>query len=181
MLSTNLSIEQALIQRAQSGDDSALGEIYHRYAPAVFRYFLFRTNDAAAAEDLTAEVFVRLVSSVHRYRDQGVPFAAWLFRIAHDRAVDHQRYAARHPTETLSDNTVDPRPGPESQVAHQADKDRLSEAMRGLTDDQQLTVQLRFIEGYNLEDTAQIMGKTVGAVKALQHRALQNLSQRLKP
>jgi RNA polymerase sigma-70 factor (ECF subfamily) len=171
--------EKDLIQRAQQGNAEAFADLYRRYAPLVFRYFFFRTNDRAAAEDLTAEVFLRLVKSLSEYRDRGLPFAAWVFRIAHARVVDYHRYHARRPSETLSEQTLDPRLDPEALAAHRWEITRLAGAIGRLTDEQQSVVQFRFVEGYSLEETARLMQKSVGAVKALQHRALLNLTRKI--
>jgi RNA polymerase sigma-70 factor (ECF subfamily) len=176
---TNHFEEKTLIQRARQGDADAVAELYHRHAPAIFRYLFFRLHDQATAEDITAEVFLEMVKALPRYRERGAPFAAWLFQIAHSRLVDHHRYAARRPTEPLSESITDETPGPEARVALMAETRRLSEALARLTDEQQMVIQLRFIEGYNLEDSAAIMGKSTGAIKALQHRALNSLGRKL--
>ncbi len=174
------SEERVLIQRAQRGDPEAVAALFRRYAPAIFRYFIFRVNDRTLAQDLTSEVFLKMVEGLPNYTARGAPFAAWLFRIAHDRRVDHYRRVARRPTEDLGEEIVDPVPGPEVQAARRAEDLRLQAALRALTDEQQLVVQLRFIEAYSLEDTARILNKTVGAVKAIQHRALGRLGQIMK-
>jgi RNA polymerase sigma-70 factor (ECF subfamily) len=180
MVSTDLVIERTLIERAQQGDAQALAELYQRHASGVFRYFYLRVRDHAIAEDLTGEVFVRMVKSMPAYADRGLPFGAWLYRVAHDRMIDYLRYAARHPLEGLSETTVDPKPGPESLVTQQLEAGHLTAAMSALSEDQRLVIQLRFVEGHNLEETARLMRRSVGAVKTLQHRALQNLAGRLR-
>jgi len=158
-----------------------MAELYRRQAPAIFRYFFFRLHDQTAAEDLTGEVFLRMTQALPAYVERGVPFAAWLFRIAHDRMVDHHRRTARNRTESLTETVLDDASELESQISQKADHHRLAEAITTLSDEQQIVVQLRFIEGYNLEETSQIMGKNIGSVKAMQHRALQNLVRKLKP
>jgi len=172
--------EKKLVRLAQQSDVEATAELYHRHAPAIFRYFYFRVSEQATAEDLTGDVFLEMVKALPRYQDQGVPFAAWLFRIAHDQMVDHYRRAANRRTEDLSDGLLDDRPGPEIVAEVRAETGRLHEAIGFLTNEQQLVVQLRFIEGYSLEETARLMEKTTGAIKAMQHRALNRLARRLK-
>jgi len=172
--------EPALIRRAQQGEAEALAELYQRHTPAIFRYFFFRVNDQALAEDLTGEVFLHMVEALPRYVERGVPFAAWLFRIAHARLVDHHRRAAHRPTESLSDSQPDRAPSPEDQAHSLAETRRLKKAIAGLTEEQQTVIQLRFVEGYSLEETARVMGKTSGAIKAMQHRALHRLAQQLE-
>ena len=94
--------ERSLIRRAQQGDPEAVAELYYRHAPAIFRYAYFRMNDSAAAEDLTGEVFVKMIEALRHYTERGTPFAAWLFRIARARVVDYQRGTARRPTADLA-------------------------------------------------------------------------------
>ena len=173
------SDEKTLVQRARHGDADAVAELYYRHAPAIFRYLYFRVSDQTAAEDIMGEVFLEMVKAVPRYTERGAPFAAWLFQIAHSRLVDHHRYAARRKTEALSDVIADGTLNPEAEVAWRAETRQLAEALSALTDEQKTVIQLRFVEGYSLEDTAQIMGKTRGAIKALQHRALQSLARKL--
>ncbi len=171
---------EALIRRAQEGDAEAMAEIYQLYAPVIFRYFFFRVNDQATAEDLTGEVFLDLVKALPRYVARGIPFTAWLFRIAHARLVDHHRRAAYRQTEELSEALVDHASDPEGEVVDRAGTRRLEEAITALTDEQRMVIQLRFLDRFSLEETAQAMGKTAGAIKALQHRALRELARILK-
>jgi RNA polymerase sigma-70 factor (ECF subfamily) len=171
---------EALIRRAQEGDAEAMAEIYQLYAPVIFRYFFFRVNDQATAEDLTGEVFLDLVKALPRYVERGIPFTAWLFRIAHARLVDHHRRARHRQTEELSESLTDHASDPEAEAVDRAQTRRLDEAMMALTDEQRLVIQLRFVEGFSLEETAQTMRKSIGAVKALQHRALRELARVLE-
>jgi RNA polymerase sigma-70 factor (ECF subfamily) len=177
---TDLTQEQGLIQRAQAGDTDAVAQLYERHAPAIFRYLFFRVHDRATAEDLTGEVFVKVVEALPRYVDRGLPFAAWLFRIAHDRAVDHHRRSAYRDADALSDQLPAPDASTEDEAFGAHESAVLFDHVRFLTDDQQLVIHLRFVEGYNLEETAKLMSKTPGAIKALQHRALRQLARRLE-
>lgn len=181
LASSHLPEEQQLIQYAQAGNADAVAELYRRHAPAIFRYVFFRMNDRTAAEDLTGDVFLEMMQALNRYTERGAPFAAWLFRIAHARVVDYHRRHARRPTETLSETLPDHTPGPELQATHHAEMHVLLSAMQILTDEQRTVIQLRFVEGHSLEATAQIMRKTPGAIKALQHRALGRLGRHLQP
>ncbi len=171
---------EALIRRAQEGDAEAMAEIYQLYAPVVFRYFFFRVSDQATAEDLAGEVFLDLVKALPRYVARGIPFTAWLFRIAHARLVDHHRRTAYRQTEELSEALVDHASDPEGEVVDRAGTRRLEDAIMALTDEQRTVIQLRFLDRFSLEETAEAMGKTTGAIKALQHRALRELARILK-
>jgi RNA polymerase sigma-70 factor (ECF subfamily) len=168
-----------LVGRAQAGEADAVAELYRHHSPAIFRYFFFRVPDQATAEDLTGEVFLKMLEALPRYVDRGYPFAAWLFRIAHDRLVDYHRRKASHGSGPLSDRLVDA--GADTELsAQRAQEDReLHARLAELTSEQRLVVQLRFVEGYSLQETAAILAKTPGAIKALQHRALQQLARKL--
>ena len=172
--------EKRLLQRAQQGDADAFAQLYRENVQPIFRYIYHRVNDVQLAEDITSAVFTRALQALHSYTDQGKPFIAWLYRIAHARVVDHYRRVGRRPVE--SDVEAEPIP-----VAQDMDERLLRrqaaavlrETIAQLTDDQQHVIILRFIEGYNLEDTAAMMGKNANAIKALQHRALRSLARRL--
>jgi RNA polymerase sigma-70 factor (ECF subfamily) len=171
--------EHSLVQRAQQRDPEALAGLYHRFVGQIYRYCLFRVTNDAAAQDLTGEVFLDMVESLPHYVDRGAPFAAWLYRIARNRVVDYYRRQARRQTDQLTEALQDAAPGPEALAVQQADTQNLRQAMAKLTEDYRLVLQLRFIEGQNLEQTAQQMGKTVGATKVMQHRALRQLARLL--
>ena len=173
------SSDQDLVLRARGGDADAVAELYRQHAPAIFRYFTYRTQDRATAEDLTGAVFVKMVEGLARYEERGAPISAWLFRIAHDRLVDHHRRSALRQTEALSEALEDDTPGTEAQAMMRSAQRRLQELVANLSDDQRIVVQLRFVEGYSLEECAQVLQKTTGAIKALQHRALRQLAERM--
>ena len=166
--------ERELIRHAQQRDAEAFTELYRRHVDRIYRYMLLRVSDEAVAEDLTSEVFVRALESLSAYEDRGAPFAAWLYRIAHARVVDFWRRAQR--TEISLDVEefelhADMPTG--DVIAYKI----LAESLRKLTDEQQTVIILRFVEGYRAAEVAQITGRTEGAVKSLQHRALAALAR----
>jgi RNA polymerase sigma-70 factor (ECF subfamily) len=177
--STENDRSKELIRRAREGEAEAVSELYRQHAPKIFRYFYLRLKDQAVAEDLTGEVFLRMVQSLPQYADSGAPIAAWLFRIAHDRLVDYHRQ--NRPVDELPEQLHDPQPGLEAQAVDASELRDVMRFVETLTEEQQLVVQLRFIEGLSVEETAQLLNKTPGAVKALQHRALRSLMEKLKP
>src|SRR5262249_55284773 len=147
----------------------------------IFRYIVHRVNDTQLAEDLTADVFIRALKSISSYQEQGRPFLAWLYRIAHARVVDHYRRTDRRPVE--SDLEAEPIPVEadlDQQVLRRQAAKGLRAAIVGLTEEQQQVVIFRFIEGYSIEVVAQMMGKKANAIKALQHRALRSMAHRLR-
>jgi RNA polymerase sigma-70 factor (ECF subfamily) len=129
---------------------------------------------------LAEEVFLNMLQALPRYVDRGIPFVAWLYRIARARVVDFQRQRARRGTEALVNSLADAAPGPEAQAASRAEVRELKRAMAQLSDPYQMVLQTRFMEGCDLEETARRMGKTVGAIKVLQHRALRRLAELMK-
>ena len=172
--------EEQLVRRAIRGDEEAIGRLYDRYVDTIYKYALYRTGDSATAEDITADVFLRVIEGLSQYDERGVPFAAWLYRIAHARVVDHWRRADRRPTVQLDHPLV-------RNVLHEDtefDRDilqhgALTQALQLLTEEQQEVIALKFMQGLANEEIAQIMGKTVGAIKALQHRGLEALARLL--
>jgi RNA polymerase sigma-70 factor (ECF subfamily) len=174
------SADSQLILRAQAGGEEAMATLYRKYVQVIYRYIYFRVGDKAAADDLTSEVFLRALQAIGRYRERGKPLSAWLYRIARDRVTDHHRRHARRPIAPLSDDLVDAMPGPESAVLDRAETAALSAALARLTEDQQDVTYFRFTERLSLEETATATGKSVGAIKALQFRALNSLARLLK-
>lgn len=169
-----------LMQRAQRGDSEAIAELYELYVERIFRYVTYRVNSEADAEDLTAEVFVKMVEGLPNYRHTGVPFEAWLYRIASARIIDYRRRNQRRPQTELSDSLKDDLDQtPEEAVIGQQELLSLRSAISSLNDEQQALLVLRFIERKSHEQVAAIMGKTVPAVKSIQHRALNQLAAQL--
>jgi len=173
--------ESHLIERAKAYDAEALSELYRRHADAVFRYVYYRVGDRSVAEDLVGDVFVRALEGLTSYEHTGRPFEAWLYRIAQARVVDHYRRqnvrrAAPLEERLVAGEDVDP----DRLASDQDETWRAWEALNLLTEDQQQVISLRFIAGLSTADVAQMMGKTEGAVKALQHRALASLRRLLE-
>jgi RNA polymerase sigma-70 factor (ECF subfamily) len=172
--------ESELIDRAKSGDHGAVTQIYERYAAAIYRYIYFRVGEAELAEDLQAEVFLRMLEGIHRYEERGWSISAWLYRIAHDRMVDtlRRRRTRKHvPLDTWGGSCD----GPENAISAQLDYEEVNRTLNDLTTDQRQVIQLRFLADMSVQEVARTLGRTEGAVKALQHRGLQSLARRLSP
>lgn len=173
--------ETELIARACRGDAAALGELYTRYSDRVYRYLYYRTSDRALAEDLTAEVFLRMVEGIGSYDQREIPFAAWLYRIARARLVDHWRDAGQREIVLLEDEADSETLGEERDDLEQvASAEQFSQLLQTLTSDQQEVLILRFVEGLTHAEIGRILGKSEGAVKALQRRALHRLAGEVK-
>lgn len=173
--------EIKILQRAQHGDNEAFAELYRANVQAIFRYIYHRVNDTQLSEDMTGDVFTRALKGITDYRDQGKPFVAWLYSIAHARVVDHYRRVERRPLESdLDDEPIPVKSDMDAEIMRKQAAKVLKEAIARLTDEQQQVVVLRFVEGYRIEAVAEIMGKNANAIKALQHRALRALASRLE-
>ncbi len=174
--------ERTLIDRAKRGDREAIAEIYDRHVDRIYRYVRYRIVDGRVAEDITADVFLKAIESLDRFDERGVPFIAWLYRIAHARVIDYWRRLQRRPEVEIDDPTVqevvfDEEDANETDVLQHRS---LLKAVQHLTDEQQQVITLHFREGLSMTEIAQIMDKTEGAIKALQRRALEALARILE-
>ncbi len=173
--------EQRLLRQAQRGEAEAFAQLYRAHVQAIFRYIAHRVSDPPLAEDMTADVFTRALEAMPKYRDQGKPFIAWLYRIAHARVIDHYRRTSRRPAASDVDDELLPiTPDMDTAMLRRQAARTLRMAISGLTDDQQQVVILRFIEGHRIETVAEMLGKQPNAIKALQFRALRALAGRLE-
>jgi RNA polymerase sigma-70 factor (ECF subfamily) len=173
--------ELRLLQRARLGDADAFAELYQDNVQAIYRYIVNRVNDIHLAEDLTGDVFTKALQGLNKYQDQGKPFVAWLYRIAHARVVDYYRKnGRRQPESDIDDENIHVDPEMDEGMDQGQMAQLIQAAIADLTDDQQQVVVLRFMEGYRIEVVAQLMGKQPNAIKALQHRALRTLAKRLE-
>ena len=163
-----------LIQCAQSGDAQAFGELYERYAPRVFRYLYAHLDNRLDAEDLTEEVFLRVWKTLGGYTEQGVPFLAFLFRVARNALIDHYRRSAKSEQEASIEDLHlrDHEPGPVDAVTAILEHQQLRQVMQQLREDYRTVLALRFLSELSPEETARAMGRSAGAVRVLQHRAL---------
>jgi RNA polymerase sigma-70 factor (ECF subfamily) len=171
----------ALVKAAQEGDMVAFGDLFDRYYDVVFRYVLFRTGDRTLAEDLTQETFVRALRRISSVSYQGRDIGAWFVTIARNLIFDHVK-SSRYRLEQTTSEIIELSPstgGPEQEVLDGATNDELLRCVRKLNPDQQECIQLRFLQGLSVAETAEIMDRNEGAVKALQHRAVRRLAQLL--
>jgi RNA polymerase sigma-70 factor (ECF subfamily) len=172
--------EAALVRRAKSGDAQAFGDLYECHLDQVFRYFSYRLGRREDAEDLTEQTFLKAWQAIDKYDDRGLPFAAWVFRIAHNLLVDHRR--AHRPTEALHEDleVEDPGAGPEELASGRLEAQELGRALRQLSDAEQSVVALRFIRGMEHRTVARIVGKSEVATRSIQSRALARLERILR-
>ncbi len=169
--------EIQLIRRAQKGDRDAMAAIYDDCYASLFTYIYYRVSDEQCAEDLTTETFIRMISMLPGYVDQGKPLICWLYTIAHNLVIDHYR-AKTIETMPIDENLIgnDGKQPAELQEEHEAQED-LAQAMQQLTEEQRQVIQLKFIEDYDIHKVAVILGRNERTIRSLQHRALAALSR----
>jgi len=168
--------DSELVVRAKAGDEAAFTQIYERYAMAIYRYVYFRLGEPELAEDIQAEVFLRMLEGIHRYEDRGWPFSAWLYRIAYARTVDVLRQSRRRHSISLDEQHLGALEPPDEQIMTHIAYLEIKGAMGLLTSEQRLVLRLRFDEDRSLAEIAESLGRTIGSIKALQHRGLTRLA-----
>jgi len=175
--------EAQVIQQARRGDRAALAQLYERYVDAIYRYMLYRTGNHETAEDLSAEVFAQMLTAIERYEDMGLPFGAWLFRIARARLVDHWRRNKRREAQTvaLSEELEDFLVGAESaegeHAATRVETQELLQALGYLTQAERELILLRFASNLSNQELALVVHSNPNAVKSMLYRALRKLRE----
>jgi len=175
--------QQAILNRASQADPAALGMLYDQYSPKIYSYIYHRVGQVELAEDLTGQVFMRMLEAVRNGQSWRTSFSGWLYRIAHNLVIDHYRRRGRasfvdiEEVSPLSTTEGDPL----RHVQARSDSERLQAALGSLTEEQAQVITLRFLEDLSIAETAEIMGKTEGAIKALQYRAVLALRRVMQP
>ena len=167
--------EWDLVQRAQRMDASALTSLYQVYYPKVYNYAHLHLGETHLAEDVASDVMVKLLESVKGFRFRGVPFSAWVFRIARNHIIDVQRRRRRRGEVNFQEGIA---AGPEDPVARAEwalDRHQIQVALCRLTEEQRQVIILKFMEGLDNATVAKVLGRSEGAIKSLQHRALASL------
>ena len=170
--------ESQLIAAAQAGDKQAVSALYEAYVQAIFRYVSYRVESDLLAEDLTAEVFLRMVQGLPSYQDSGAPFGAWLYRIAANQITDHYRRNRRTVGPIPDEHPIDDT-DPLGKAAKNEERAVLRQALAKLPVDFQTLLVLRFMQGLQHNEVAVILNKSEAAIRVMQHRALQALAQAL--
>lgn len=165
-------MDETLILRARSGESGAIAELYRRYYESVFRYLYYRVGDQLTAEDLTAEVFERMVRRLPRFQPRGAPFEAWLFRIARNLSVDYFRKMSKRQHTVLDERITANAESPERAASRSLASDQLLAALDTLTNAQREVIILRFLAEMPIAQVARVMGTTENAIKGLQRRGL---------
>lgn len=170
-----------LVEKAKNYDAEAFGQLYDLYFDKIFGYAYYKVGKRFDAEDIAEQVFLKALEKIPEFQWRGVRFSSWLFRIASNLIIDYYRAGNREMVEIseeanfLLDDTCDP----ERSAINACDRDEIVSAMRTLTEEQRQVVIMRFIAGMTNEEVAKAINKNIGAVKALQHRAIGALSRSL--
>jgi len=164
--------EESLVRRAQQRDQVALTHLYEENFDKIYRYIVLKIGDRTEAEDMTQQVFLNALESISAYKFKGMPFSSWLYRIAHNQVVDHWRKKSRRPTvpidETIAAGDSDPR----REAERKMEIEELAVATQKLTAAQREVISLRFAGELSVAEVARVMGRSEGAIKALQHSAI---------
>ncbi len=185
MVSANAAVPRAnddlpLVLRAIQRDEDAFGELYDRHVVRVYRHLYYMVGRPPEAEDLTAQTFLKAWEAIDRYQVRGAPFVSWLLRIAHNLGVSYLR--SKRESSELHDGIVDTkeRRDPEWSYQQTAEEELVREAIMRLREEQRQVIILRFIEDLDYREVAEIIGKSVAAIRVIQHRALNSLRKQMK-
>jgi RNA polymerase sigma-70 factor (ECF subfamily) len=175
--------ERTWVEQARAGDSTAVGILYEHYVDRIYRYIVLKIGDPQEAEDLTGQVFVRMIEAIGGFQWQGVSFQSWLYRIAHNLVVDHLRQRARRPQvalDALEGTLLADGPDPYTWAEAADFREHLRGALGRLTELQAQVIALKFGGGLSNAEVGRVLGRSEGAVKALQHSALTNMSKWLQ-
>ena len=172
---------KALVARAQQGDREALEELYLIHFDRIYSYLHMSVGNRHDAEDLTTQTFLKMLESITKFKWQSAPFSAWLFRIAHNLAMDHFRANRRwQPEEEVPEPRGEEEPSAEALAMRTIGRESMLTMIEGLSPEQQQVLTLKFVFNFTNGEVAGILGKTEGAIKSLQHRALVSLQKQLE-
>ncbi len=172
--------EQILVEQAKS-DPEAFGHLYQRYVDRIYNYIFHRTGSRHDAEDLTARTFYKALVSISGYTDRGVPFSAWLYRIAHNLVANWHRDQDRRQFVALDELMISSSRHLPDHATEERDEERvLAEAVRSLSPERQMLLILKFSEGLSNAQIGQMLGRSEGAIKSLYHRTLLDLRDHMR-
>ncbi len=172
--------DRLLIERVRRGDQDAARALYERYFDRIYNYVYARLRRVEDAEDLAIDTMTRSLTRLDLFQDQGVAFSSWVYRIAHNATIDHYRRQGKVTLVPIDNATLPESADPSELALDQLSSEQLRDAIHELTDEQQQVLILRFFQDLSAVQVAQVIGKSVGAVQALQHRALASLERVLK-
>jgi len=170
--------EQRLIRQAQKGQSDFFGLLYDHYCQQIYRFIFLKVSNKEEAEDLTHEVFLSAWRNIGNYNSRGYPFSSWLYRIARNQVIDHYRTKKDHSSlENENEAAFQIKPALESDLDRQTELTRVDKAIALLGEEQQTVVILRYIEEMSSTEIATVLGKSGGAVRLIQHRAIKKIKE----
>ena len=171
---------RSLVELGQQGDRAALEELYLLHFDRIYSYLHMSLGNRHDAEDLTTQTFLKMLESIGRFKWQSAPFSAWLFRIAHNLAMDHFRANRRwQPEEEVPEPAPPEESSAEAEAMHAIGRQSMLELIEDLSSEQQQVLALKFVFNFSNGEAATSLGKTEGAIKSLQHRALVSLQKQI--
>lgn len=177
-----LEREKQLIEKAKRGDGECFGKLYDHYVPKIYRFLFVKTNNREEAEDLTHEVFVSAWQNLGRYTHQGFPFSSWLYQVARNKVIDYYRLKKNHTSLEEADGEGAAF-AVENTIARDLDNalkiNKIKGLLQELSSDQQDVILMRFVEELSYAEIASVMEKSEGAVRLIQHRAIQELKKHI--
>lgn len=175
-----LDDEEKLIQDAvKEGDSSAFGKLYDHYQPMIYRFVLIKVSRREEAEDITHQVFFQAWQSIRTYQHRGYPFGSWLYRIARNQVIDHYRSQKDDVSLEAADLEDASHQVSQPDISSKMDMERVMAAIHNLKPEYQDAIILRFVEDLSIRETAHAMEKTEGAIKLIQHRAIEELKKNI--
>jgi RNA polymerase sigma-70 factor (ECF subfamily) len=177
--SHDILAEWDLVRRAQEYDEEAIEALYQKYYPKIYNYAFLQMGDVQASEDLASDVMLKMIESINKYHFRGLPFGAWVFRIARNRLIDLHRRRRRRGEVDLSETLSSALANPQALAERALERGQIQVALKHLTDEQRQVIVLKFIQGFDNASVGQIMDRSEGAIKSLQHRALGSLRRLL--
>ncbi|KKU94549.1 MAG: RNA polymerase sigma-70 factor, ECF subfamily [Candidatus Jorgensenbacteria bacterium GW2011_GWA1_48_13] len=173
--------ESELVKKAQKGDNGAFGEIYDRHLPAIYRFILLKVGTRVDAEDICHQVFLSAWQNIGNYREKGFPFSSWLYKIARNAVVDHWRTNKVNVNiELVSENLLSDLPDIGEKIDKKLELKLIWGALRLLDEDHQNLLIMKFVDELSNKEIAGILGKSEGAVRVIQHRALKQIKKILE-
>jgi len=173
-------VVRGLVERAQRGDRDALEELYLIHFDRIYSYLHVSVGNRHDAEDLTTQTFLKMLESIGKFRWRSAPFSAWLFRIAHNLAMDHFRARRRwQPEEEVPEPPGEEEPSAELTAMQTIGRESMLKLIDRLSPEQQQVLTLKFVFDFGNAEAATILGKSEGAIKSLQHRALASLQKQM--
>lgn len=173
-----LDSEKNLIERAKKGEMEPFGHLYDHYVAPIYRFVLVKVNNKAEAEDLTHDVFLSAWQNIKSYKHKGFPFSSWLYQIARNKVIDHYRTRKAHTSfENLDENLLKVVGVAENRLETILEVEKVKQAIAQLSPEQQDVIIMKFVEDLSNEEIAGALKKSEGAVRLLQHRAINNLKE----